>query len=379
LLAGAFTAAIAALADRVDAQDPLLAFAGAVKVGPGSGEIFLVDIDRDGHPDLVSKHLLQGSMAVHLGDGNGRFAPRTGGRQELGYEPGAALLADVNRDGIVDLIVARKDPVHEYVEVLAGDGSGGFRPAGAPVTTNASFAYYKPWLAVADVDQDGHADIVTANGRRNRIELLRGDGHAGFGLVSAIVLAAGYDRYTSAVADIDGDGRPDVITALSGADGRAAFAWQRGDSQGGFRDGTASMPAVLPHPRLLAVADVDGDRRVDLMLGHGDIGRLSILLNAGQGRFSHAPGSPYEIVHEAFDAAVADVNRDGAPDIVAATVGSVTVLLGNGRTFAEATGSPFVAGPGAYHVAIDDIDHDGKLDVAASSFEGDTVTILRGR
>jgi hypothetical protein len=66
-------------------------------------------------------------------------------------------------------------------------------------------------------------------------------------------------------------------------------------------------------------------------------------------------------------------------DLVAATVDSVTVLLGDGRGYAPAPGSPFSAGPGAYNLGVGDVNHDGKLDVAASSFEGDAVTLLLGR
>jgi hypothetical protein len=84
-------------------------------------------------------------------------------------------------------------------------------------------------------------------------------------------------------------------------------------------------------------------------------------------------------VTEAFAVAVADVNRDKRNDIVAATVDSVTVLLGGGDGFIPAPGSPFRAGPGAYNLVIGDVNKDGKLDVLASSFEGDAVTALLGR
>ena len=76
---------------------------------------------------------------------------------------------------------------------------------------------------------------------------------------------------------------------------------------------------------------------------------------------------------------MADVDRDKRNDVVAATVDSVTVLLGGGNGFIPAPGSPFRAGPGAYNLAIGDVNGDGKLDIVASSFEGDAVTVLLGR
>jgi hypothetical protein len=92
-----------------------------------------------------------------------------------------------------------------------------------------------------------------------------------------------------------------------------------------------------------------------------------------------AAHSPYEIGREAFSVVVSDANRDKWADMFAATGNSVTVLLGNGRTFAPAPGSPFRAGSGAYNVAVGDINEDGKPDIVASSFEGDSVTVLMGR
>ena len=82
---------------------------------------------------------------------------------------------------------------------------------------------------------------------------------------------------------------------------------------------------------------------------------------------------------EAFAVVVADVNQDKRNDLVAATVDSVTVLLGDSRGFVPAQGSPFSAGPGAYNVTVGDLNEEGKPDVAASSFEGKAVTVLLGR
>lgn len=95
--------------------------------------------------------------------------------------------------------------------------------------------------------------------------------------------------------------------------------------------------------------------------------------------FTPAPASPYNIGAEAFAVVVTDVNRDRRDDLVAATVNSVTVLLGDSREFVPAPGSPFRAGPGAYNVTVGDLNEDGNLDVAASSFEGNAVTVLLGR
>ncbi|HEU4386227.1 MAG TPA: VCBS repeat-containing protein, partial [Blastocatellia bacterium] len=178
----------------------------------------------------------------------------------------------------------------------------------------------------------------------------------------------------------DGDRHIDLLIALNnerdGGPGR--FVIKRGDGRGGFTDAPESRLTLPPDPRLGMIADLNGDQHPDAVLSHSN-NQVSVLLNRGNGTFSPAPDSPYKIGSEAFAVVVADVNRDRKNDLVAATVNSITVLLGDGRGFVPAPGSPFSAGPGAYYVTVGDINEDGKLDVAGSSFEGNASTVLFGR
>ena len=131
----------------------------------------------DGHLDLVTQHLLSSSVALLSGDGKGHFASFDGAPMRLGYQPGAITIGDVNHDGILDLGVTSRDDNSEYVHVLLGNGRGSFKPvSGSPFTVSASAKTYKPSLQFVDVNEDGNLDIVAANGRRNTIEILFGDG-----------------------------------------------------------------------------------------------------------------------------------------------------------------------------------------------------------
>jgi hypothetical protein len=353
-----------------------------VKVGPGSGEIVLADLDRDGHLDMLTKHLLGQNVVVQLGDGKGQFVPLAAGPMTFGFQPGAIALRDVNKDSLLDLGVASKEGPAEYVHIFLGNGRGGFDPVSAsPFGVSAAMETYKPMLRFADVNEDGKLDIVTANGRRNNIEILFGDGRGGFSTGSFLKLEPGQDLYTFALGDVDRDGHLDVVIAggveTPGVQGRLVI--QRGDGTGAFTDAPGLSFSVPPDPQLRALADLNSDRQLDIVLGHGRSQLVSVLLNRGQGMFAPAPASPYDIGAEAFAVVVKDVDRDWRNDLVVASVNSVTVLLGGSRGFGPAPGSPFLAGPGAYNVAVGDVDEDGKLDVAASSFEGNAVTVLLGR
>jgi hypothetical protein len=128
----------------------------------------------------------------------------------------------------------------------------------------------------------------------------------------------------------------------------------------------------------VTLADLNGDQRLDVVISHGS-NLLSVLLNNGNGIFAPVAASPYNLGSQAFAVVVVDLNRDKIPDLVAATVNSVTVLLGDNHGFVPAPGSPFRAGPGAYNLAVGDVNEDGKLDIAASSFDGNAVRLLLGR
>jgi hypothetical protein len=357
-----------------------------VVVGRGSGRVLLEDLDRDGHLDLVTQHLLSSSVAILSGDGLGHFASFDGAPMRLGYQPGAITIGDVNHDGIPDLGVTTRDGDSEYVHIPRGDGRGRFEPVpGSPYTASASAKTYKPRLQFLDGNEDKNVDIVAANGRRNTVEILFGDGRGGFSPPSVVVLEPGHRNYTFALGDVDGDGHVDRV--FEGDDtgvepGRRGT--MRGDGKGGFKLDLGSRSSVPSGFRIKALADINGDRRPDIVFNHGT--ELGVLLNQGDSQFTPATGSPWQLGAEAFAVVVADLNGDHHADLVAATVdhaapfrSRVVLLLGGGREFTPAPGSPFPVGLGAYNLAVGDLNEDGKPDVITSSFEGDGVTILLGR
>jgi len=363
-----------------------------VTLAKGSGQVLLADINRDGHLDLVTKHLVNRTVSLLLGDGKGHFAPAPKGSLQLSVDPGAITLGDVNNDGWLDLAVNSKASTEERIHVFLGNHTSGFDAApvvSLPAGVSTENCCYKPRLQFVDINRDGNADLISSNGRRDTLEVLLGNGRGEFPTMRSTALEARRKYYTFEFADVDRDGRLDLVVASSNAPESEAghVTARRGDGKGGFPDAIGAMLSVLPDPHLEAVGDLNGDQRVDIVLGHGGVSLLTLLLNQGDGTFMPARNSPMDVGMPASAVATADINHDRNMDLIVATVNGaapftskIVVLFGDAHGgFVPAPGSPFPVGPGGYGFTIGDINEDGNPDIVASSFESGVVTILLGR
>jgi len=136
-------------------------------------------------------------------------------------------------------------------------------------------------------------------------------------------------------------------------------------------------------PVAVAAANLDGDGRLDVVVANSADGTATVLLGAGGGRLRPAAGSPFPAGREPSDVEAADLDRDGDVDLLFANheTAQVTVLLNDGRArFEAAPGSPFETGarPHIHGLAAADFDGDGWLDVAVDSSETREVRLLRG-
>ncbi len=314
--------------------------------------------------------------------GAGRPGSDPGVRFPAGRGPGSLALADLNGDGRLDLAVAN----HESgdVTVLLGDGKGGFAAApGSPFPAGKS----PNDIAIADFDGDGKPDLAFPNHETSHVTVLLGDGRGRFRPAPASPVAVGSKPHPHgiAAADFNSDGLVDFAVE-SWVNDQVEVVF--GTGGGRFRTpGRLFGVGHMPYQKLRA-GDVNGDGAPDVVTTNFEGGNVTVLLGDGKGGFGEAPGSPFPAGEGPFSLALADVDRDGHLDLAVSNFSgragdtshdAVNVLLGDGRGgFRLMKGSPFATGAGPVAVAVGDVDGDGWPDVVTANASGDDVTVLLG-
>jgi len=286
-------------------------------------------------------------------------------------------VGDFNRDGELDLAVADYGSndqsttvtVTTTVSVLLGNGDGTFQAA---QTFEAGSGPY--FLAMGDFNGDGKLDLAVADlgpstQRAGTVSVLLGNGDGTF--QAARSFAAGNTIWSVAVGDVNGDGKPDLVVPDGGSNSVSVLL---GNGDGTFQ-AARSFP-VGTNPVHVAVGDFNGDRVQDLAVANYFDFTVSVLLGNGDGTFQAA--RTFAASSYPWSVSVGDFNGDGVPDLATANLGSTTVsvLLGNGDGTFQAAQN-FGAGLGPAFVAVADFNGDGKQDLAvADYYSAGTVSVL---
>ncbi|MFP5207850.1 MAG: beta strand repeat-containing protein [Acidobacteriota bacterium] len=342
--------------------------------GSSPDAVAIADLNGDGFPDIiVANYSVVNGVAVPqpltvlLGKGDGTFVAAPASLSV--FAPMAIAVADLNSDGIPDLVVSN---VNNTITILLGKGDGTFtQAANSPITVGTN-----PFgVAIGDFNGDGIPDIATANFADATVTILLGNGDGTFTQTPNSPLKVGNGPANPAVADFNGDGIPDIAVA-DVDDNAVTILLGKGD--GTFIPATGSPVKVGTSPTPVVAADFNGDGHIDLAVANYGDSTVTILLGNGDGTFAQSSSSPLNTGTYPYSAVAGDFNADGIPDLVCANQGgTVTILLGKGDgTFTPASNSPVAVGNLPYSVATADLNGDGTSDLAVANNISNSVSIV---
>ena len=338
--------------------------------GPHPGVLAAADLNHDSRPDLIVSNAEEGTVTILLNDGGGRFHPAPGSPFACGASPNDLAVADFNHDGHPDLAVVNTQT--PFLTILLGDGHGGFRPApGSPVRTESS--PHPHGVVAGDFTGTGAIDLMTDSWGHNQIEMLRGDGRGGFTLGPFFnVGKRPYQRLRT--ADLNGDGKADIVTTNLDGDSATVLL---GDGRGGFREAAGSPFGTEPAPWEVTIADVNRDGKPDLVIipydrdarTRGGAPNVTVLIGDGSGRFAALGGSPFSLGNcaQPTQLAAADLTGGALLDIAVTCInsGQLALLMPKGRGY-RLTLRPMPGKP--YGIAAADFLEKGKTSLAISKF-----------
>src|ERR1700722_8467727 len=299
----------------------------------GDGKLDLVVVNDCGAVPIDSEGKCPyATVEVMFGNGDGTFGPPVS-HQLDGWAPVSAALGDLNGDGQSDIVVAdicnMPNTCSEtgctcttgLVEAFLNEGNGIFS---GPIGYDSGAPFGRS-VALGDVNRDGKLDVLVGNDGGVGVLLGNGDGT----FKPAVMYGAGGQWI--AVGDVNSDGKPDLLSVASQSIGIVDVLLGNGD--GTFKP-AITYPTGGEFANSVAVADVNGDGKPDLVVTNlsgiwPDQRAVGVLTGNGDGTFQ--PAVTFDSGGGTFSLAAGDLNKDGRPDVVVVNMTGLglSVLLNN--------------------------------------------------
>lgn len=380
--------------------DPtLINFQGMVDIPDGATTIpysvALADLDNDGKTDMIAANSGTANITVY------RNISTTGSITAGSFDPGVTFAtsqicynvatADIDGDGKLDIVVSNSGTVLSYVSVFRNTiaSLGTFNASSFATRIDLATNSQSRGVAIGDMDVDGKPDLAIAC-VSNVVNIFRNTSSVG-GVTfdPKFNMVAGNTPVTVAIAEIDGDNKPELIVVNSVSNNVSVF---RNMSVVGLLEpasfSTITNFTVNSSPSGIAVVDVDGDSKRDICITNTSSNNISIFrnisvlgtINSG----SLAPKVDYTTPASPTEVVLSDLNGDGKPDLVTSNNGGPSIsLFRNTATTGVIDAATFAArldvtaASGVHGLAAGDMDGDSMPDIVTTGKVMGTVTIHR--
>ena len=331
-------------------------------------------INADGFTDIITANRFNSKISVLLGVGDGTFSTQTS--FNTGNTPQSITTGDINGDSKLDLVTANNfsnNDIPGNVSVFLGNGNNSFITKPVVATQNGPVS-----VILGNFNAGNNIDIATANYGSNSVSIFLGNGNGTF--IAATNFATGSGPKSVAMGDVNGDGFLDLATAnFSAVSASDRLSLLLGNGDGSFKAPTYLTSGTKPFS--LIMADINGDGKKDLISANYNSANVSILLGNGNGTFQSATSASTGT--RPVSVAAADLDGDGKIDLAVANsynnivspINSISLLAGNGDgTFKTAVN--FTTGTRPYCVTIADINGDSKPDIATANEGSDNISVF---
>jgi len=344
--------------------------------------VAIADFDGDGKPDIATANnfsiagkpasisLLRNTGAI------GAISFASHYEMPADVQTFAIAAGDLDGDGKPDLISCGL--YSQTISVYRNTSSIGSISFAAGIDFPSGHEPFS--VVIADIDLDGRPDVIVANNLGGNVSVFRNTTAGGvLSLATPVDLAVGIEPESVAVGDLDGDGLTDVVVTNQGSNNISVL--RNTSSPGSISFAPRTDLATNGSPFGVAIGDLDGDNKPEIVVVNNGSSSFSIFRNTGisgsisfDSRIDHLCNiSPYGV-------ALADLNGDGKIDVfVSSANATVTQNASSPGTIAFGGQINLFTTLASYSIGIADLDGDGKSDLIAPAFAAEGVGFLRNK
>ncbi|CAM4908496.1 unnamed protein product [Rotaria socialis] len=331
------------------------------------------DFNKDNNLDVAVANYGTNNVGVFLGYGNGSFASQMTFSTGMNSHPYSIAIGNLNNDTQLDIVVANSGT--NNVGVLFGHANGTFEIQTTYFTGNSSSPLS---VVLADLNNDLTLDIVVANSGMDNVGVLFGYGNGSFAIQREF--ATGINSYplSLAIGDFNKDNRSDIAISNYGTNHADVLF---GNNYATFSPQVTYTTGDASGPNSVTIGYLNNDSHLDIIVANGWADNVGVFLGNGDGTFSRQTSYSTGFYSSPYSAVLADVNLDGRLDIVVANLDAdnIGILLGYGDgTFANSETYSTGSNSEPCSVAIGDLNNDNKLDIVVANYHANNIGILLG-
>jgi len=375
---------------NVNSLAPRLDFAA----GSVTRSVVLSDLDGDGKADMIATNTGTYNISVFRNTSTAGVTSFAGkvdiasGSAPSGAGASGIATGDIDGDGKLDIVVSNYNSMDISVFINTTLGT---------VITFAPKVDFPTWdvlpplgfinplgVAINDLDADGKADIAVANFSTASVALFKNTSVAGTPSFVRQMLTTGLTAPRElAIGDLDGDGKPDLVVSDETASKVLAYL-NTSPGSGAFTFSAPFVSVTGNSPRGVSLGDLDGDGKLDMaIVNSGGAGSVSVFRNTSfAGTLSFTTKVDYVSGASPREVTLADIDGDGKPEMAASSNTVTNAKLTCFRntsipgSISFATMVSFPAGNNALGVALQDVNNDGKVDAVVASSSTGTVGVF---